>query len=62
MSFEVELVAFLTNPPDKRESREETDWKCLYNFKGVIAKQVETDDLSLDDIIIACVISQPTYH
>ena len=26
-------------------------------FKGALAKQVKTDDLSPDDIIIACVIS-----
>ena len=27
-------------------------------FKNSLAKQVRTDDLSTDDIIIACVISQ----
>jgi hypothetical protein len=32
MSFEAELVAFLTDPPDEQDPQEKTDWKRSYIF------------------------------
>jgi hypothetical protein len=33
VSFEAELVAFLTRPPEKQDPREEVHWKCSHIFE-----------------------------
>jgi hypothetical protein len=33
VSFEAELVAFLTHPPEKQDPREEVGWKCYCIFE-----------------------------
>ena len=33
VSFEAELVAFLTRPPEKQDPREEIDWTCSCIFE-----------------------------
>jgi hypothetical protein len=41
VSFEVELVEFLTSPPEIQKPREETDWKCLVILERIFSERGE---------------------
>ena len=60
MSFQAGLVVFLSqaHQTNKNHLERKSTRNVLAFFKGASAKQVKIDDLSPDDIIIACVISR----